>query len=142
MKIKFDENVSTRLVDAIAKLETDSAIELSSVPRDYGAGIADPAWMFRFRDEGGVAMVSGDHAILQKPVNLKAYTAAGLISIWPAAGWPELKRWGQSALLIRWWPLIKQKIQASSPGDRWRVPMAWTPTIEGFKALRDPRIDA
>jgi len=81
VKIKFDENVSTRLVDAIAILETDTAIKLTSVHRNYGEGIADPDWMFRFRDEGGIAMVSGDHAILQKPVNLKAYTEAGLISI-------------------------------------------------------------
>jgi hypothetical protein len=141
VKIKFDENVSTRLVDAISILETDTAIELTSVHRDYGEGIADPDWMFRFRDEGGIAMVSGDHAILQKPVNLKAYTEAGLISIWPSPGWPDLKRWGQSALMIRWWPLIKKKIAASSPGDRGRVPMIWTPTLEAFKPLRDPRVD-
>ena len=89
MKIKFDENVSTRLVDAITILETDTAIKLTSVHRDYGEGIADPDWMFRFRDEGGIAMVSGDHAILQEPVNLKAYTEAGLISIWPSPGWPD-----------------------------------------------------
>ena len=114
MKIKFDEECSTRLVNAISNLETDASIELTSVHRDYGEGIADPDWMFRFRDEGGRAMVSGDHAILQKPVNLKAYTEAGLISIWPSPGWPELKRWGQSALMIRWWPIIKKKIEESS----------------------------
>jgi hypothetical protein len=89
----------------------------------------------------GLAMVSGDHNILQKPVNLVAYTESGLISIWPPHGWPELKRWGQAALLLRWWPLIKQKIMGSSPGDRWRIPMQWTPGIESFKPIHDPRVD-
>lgn len=141
MKIKFDENISTRLVDAICALESDQGIEIGSVHRDYQSGITDPAWMFRFRDEGGTAMISGDHAILQKPINLKAYTESGLISIWPPPRWPELKRWGQPALMIRWWPLIKARITASSKGDRWQFPMIWTPSIDGFKALRDPRID-
>jgi hypothetical protein len=141
MKIKFDENISTRLVDAIRVLEPDHSIELGSVHRDYASGIADPAWMFKFRDEGGVAMISGDHAILQKPINLKAYTESGLISIWPPRGWPELRRWGQPAMMIRWWPLIKARILSSSAGDRWQFPMAWTPSIDAFKPLRDPRID-
>jgi hypothetical protein len=92
VKIKFDENISTRLVDAIIALETDRSVEIGSVLRDYGGGTSDPDWMFRFREDGGTAMISGDHNILRKPVDLAAYTASGLISIWPAAGWPELKR--------------------------------------------------
>lgn len=141
MKIKFDENMSPRLVDAILALETDKNIELGSVQRDYHEGIADPDWMFRFRDEGGVAMVSGDHAILQNPINLKAYTESGLISFWPPPGWPDLKRWGQSSLLIRWWPVIKLKIAPSATGDRWRIPLTWTASQDGLKALRDPRVE-
>ena len=92
MKIKFDENISVRLVQAIRRLENDTTIEISSVREDYGSGLEDPQWMFRFRDEGGLAMVSGDHNILQKPINLVAYTESGLVSIWPPPGWPRLKR--------------------------------------------------
>jgi PIN like domain len=141
VKIKFDENISIRLVDAIRRLEIDASIKLGSVLEDYGQGVADSQWMFQFKDEGGLAMISGDHNILQKPVNLVAYTESGLISIWPPHGWPELKRWGQAALLLRWWPVIKQKIVASSPGDRWRIPMQWTPSIEACKPIHDPRVD-
>src|SRR5271165_4684097 len=67
------------------------------------------AGSFRFRSDGGVAMVSGDHNILQKPVNLAAYTASGLVSVWPPTGWPELKRWGQAGFLLRWWPRAVQR---------------------------------
>jgi len=141
VKLKFDENISTRLVEAVRALESDPAIEIGSVLQEYGAGTSDPDWMFRFRDEGGVAMISGDHNILQMPVNLAAYTASGLISIWPPPGFPELKRFGQAAFIVRWWPVIKEKILASSPGDRWRLPMQWTPVVDAIKPIRDPRID-
>jgi hypothetical protein len=141
VKIKFDENVSPRLVAAIRALETDKAVELGSVLHDYGAGISNPDWMFRFRDEGGVAMISGDHNILQKRVNLAAYQASGLVSIWPPHGWPNLKKWGQAALLIRWWPAILRRIEASKSGDRWRFPMHWTPGVDAFTPVFDPRID-
>jgi hypothetical protein len=141
VKIKFDENISIRLVEAIRRLENDPNIEIGSVAEDYGNGSSDPDWMYRFRDEGGLAMISGDHNILQKPVNLVAYTDSGLISVWPDAGWPRLKRWGQSAIMVRWWPAIKAQIAASSAGDRWRFPMQWTPTTEAFKPINDPRVD-
>lgn len=141
MKLKFDENISPRLVDAVRRLETDTGIEIGSVREDYGSGTPDPDWMYRFRADGGTAMISGDHRILQKPVNLLAYTDSELISIWPSSGWPELRRWGQSALLIRWWPVIKARIKSSKPGDRWGLPMGWTPSEEAFRPLRDPRID-
>jgi hypothetical protein len=52
-----------------------------------------------------------------------------------------LKRFGQAAFIVRWWPVIKEKILASSPGDRWRLPMQWTPVIDAIKPIRDPRID-
>jgi hypothetical protein len=141
VKIKFDENISTRIVAAIRALESDRKIEIGSVLEDYGQGKADPEWMFRFRDEGGTAMISGDHNILQNPVNLAAYTASALISIWPPSGFPELKRFGQAAFLVRWWPVIKAKISASPAGSRWRIPLMWTPDIEKFVELRDPRMD-
>jgi PIN like domain len=141
VKVKFEENISTRIVGAIRVLESDRDVEIGSVREDYGQGRADPEWMFRLRDEGGTAMISGDHNILQDPVNLAAYTASGLISIWPPPGFPELRRFGQAAFLVRWWPAIKAKIVASPAGSRWRIPLAWTPGIEKFVELRDPRIN-
>jgi hypothetical protein len=52
-----------------------------------------------------------------------------------------LKRFGQAAFLIRWWPVIKTKIAVSTAGNRWRLPLTFTPSQEAFKAKRDPRID-
>ncbi|RVG20316.1 hypothetical protein [Sinorhizobium meliloti] len=140
MKIKFDENISRHIVDAIRCLETDKTVLVESVFEDYGAGTSDPDWMFKFREEGGVGMISGDHRILQDPVNLIPYTESGLVSIWPDTGWPVLKRFGQAALIARWWPCIKARIQESQAGQRWRLPMLWTPEVTKFKELKDPRL--
>lgn len=126
---------------ALRLLESDKEVDLGSVAVDYGEGHTDPAWMFRFRDEGGVAMISGDHNILQTPVNLAAYTESGLISFWPPSEWPRLKRFGQAAFVILWWPVIKLKIAASHPGDRWRIPMSFTPRVDVLAEIRDPRVD-
>ncbi|MER8452767.1 hypothetical protein NKG60_22735 [Mesorhizobium sp. M1428] len=141
MKIKFDANVSPKIVRAVRALEADSSIEIGSVHEDYQAGIADPDWMFKFSKAGGDAMISGDHNILQKPENLIAYIESGLVSIWPSPGWPDLKRFGQAALVIRWWITTKQRILTSQKGDRWRLPMNWTPGVEKFTPIKDPRFD-
>jgi hypothetical protein len=51
--------VIEKAAQAIRCLEEDTTIDISSVLEDYGNGLEDPAWMFRFRDEGGLSMVSG-----------------------------------------------------------------------------------
>lgn len=139
MKIRFDENISPRLVAAVRALEPDHLVEITHIRDQYQTGLPDPDWMFQFRDEGGTAMISGDHNILQTPVNLKAYTESGLISIWPPANWPQYKRFGQAALVIVWWPAIKARIERSVDGEQWRIPPQWTPGVDLFKPLQNPR---
>ncbi|MER8437758.1 hypothetical protein NKH36_22065 [Mesorhizobium sp. M1312] len=70
MKIKFDANISPKIVRAVRALEDDPPIEIGSVHEDYQAGVSDPDWMFKFSADGGAAMISGDHNILHKPENL------------------------------------------------------------------------
>ena len=141
MRIKLDANISKRIAAALRSLERDQAIQLGSVAEDYEEGISDPDWMFRFREQGGIAMISGDHNILQDPVNLIAYTESGLISIWPPSGYPKLKLFGQAAFWIRWWPAIKLRLQQSEAGSRWRIPLSWTASPDSFEPIQDPRID-
>ena len=49
----------------------------------HGSGATDPDWIRAFAAEGGTAIVSGDHDILQHWPNLIAYTESGLISFFP-----------------------------------------------------------
>jgi PIN like domain len=139
MKIIIDENISPSIIRALRELNKDPLISVLSVREGYGAGTADPDWMFRFKDEGGAAMISGDENILKKSVNLTAYIESGLVSVWPPSKWSDLKFWGQAALLVRWWPTICERVKVSESGDRYRIPLNWSPSIENLKPMRDPR---
>jgi hypothetical protein len=108
----------------------------------HGAGTSDPDWIKNFASEGGTAIVSGDHNILQHWPNLIAYTESGLISFFPPRDYEHLKAFGRAAFFLRWWPAIVEKTKLSSRGDRWRLPMNWTETDHNkMKVIKDPRID-
>jgi hypothetical protein len=105
-------------------------------------GGPDPDWIKKFASEGGTAIVSGDHNILQHWPNLIAYTESGLISFFPPKSYQALKGFGRAAFFIRWWPAIVERIKVSNPGDRWRLPMIWQSTDHlKMEAIKDPRID-
>jgi len=108
----------------------------------HGDGSLDPDWIKRFSDEGGTAIVSGDHNILQHWPNLIAYTESGLISFFPPSEYEHLKGFARAGFIIRWWPAIVEKIKVSKPGDRWRLPMIWANADHNkMISIKDPRVD-
>jgi hypothetical protein len=108
----------------------------------HGDGSIDPDWIRNFAIDGGTAIVSGDHKILQHWPNLIAYTESGLVSFFPPHEFEKLRAFGKAAFLIRWWPAIVEKIKVSKPGDRWRLPMVWQSTDHmKMQSIRDPRVD-
>lgn len=141
LKIRLDENVANRVARAVMIItENRAGYEVSYVK--HGDGGIDPDWIKKFADEGGTAIVSGDHKILQHWPNLIAYTESGLMSFFPPYEFKALGGFAKAAFYIRWWPAIVEKIKISSPGDRWRLPMIWTATEHTrMVAIKDPRID-
>jgi len=142
LKIRLDESVSQRVALAVIAITSNrSGYEVSWVRQHHGPQTADPTWIQTFAAEDGTAIVSGDPNILQNWPDLIAYTASGLISFFPPTAYQNLKGYGRAALLVRWWPAIIEKIKCSERGDRWRIPMTWTPDVTKFEAIKDPRID-
>ncbi|MFZ0496691.1 MAG: hypothetical protein WBE80_13125 [Methylocella sp.] len=141
MKIKLDECISNRVALAIMQVTANrQGYEVSFVR--HGHGGTDPDWIRAFAAEGGTAIVSGDHDILQHWPNLIAYTESGLVSFFPPKAYQHLSGFGRAAFIIRWWPAIIEKIKISQTGDRWRIPINWM-QIDHMKMepLKDPRID-
>jgi hypothetical protein len=141
IKIRLDENVANRIARAVMAI-TDhrEGYEVSYVK--HGDGSIDPDWIKRFAAEGGTAIVSGDLRILQHWPNLIAYTESGLISFFPPSEFKVFGGFAKAAFYLRWWPAIVEKINVSSPGDRWRLPMMWATTHHmKMEAIKDPRID-
>jgi hypothetical protein len=125
LKIRLDENISKRV--ALAVLAVAGNREGYEVSHVAPSG-PDPDWLKKFSADGGTAIVSGDHNILQHWPNLIAYTESGLISFFPPSEYEHMKGFGRAAFLIRWWPAIVEKIKVSKLGDRWRLPMIWQPS--------------
>lgn len=113
----------------IAITANREGFEVSHVLDVHDKGIDDVDWITRFSDEGGTAIISGDNNILKNWPNLIAYKESGLIGFFPPPKFSGLTGYAKAALLIRWWPVIVEKIKLSSLGDTWRVPMYWTPNI-------------
>lgn len=142
MKIRLDESVSQKVAQAIIAIAANrEGYEVSWVRQVHGPKTKDPNWIRAFANEDGTAIVSGDPNILQNWPDLVAYTESGLISFFPPPAFAKLKGFGRASLIIRWWPAIVEKIKLSQRGDRWRIPMTWTPDVTKFEALKDPRID-
>ncbi|GEM_PF-3647870 len=125
----------------MAIAENREGFEVSYVR--HGSGTPDQDWIKKFADEGGTAIVSGDYAILQDHwPNLIAYTDLGLISFFPPKAFQKMRAFSRAAFIIVWWPAIIEKIKISKPGDRWRLPLAWTQIDHNkMEAIKDPRID-
>lgn len=87
----------------------------------------------------GTAIICGDGNIRQNPVDLIAYIESGLIGFWVPPRYDDLKGYGQAALILRWFPTIVEKIKACSRSECWQIPFLWTPDMNGFKNLKDPR---
>ena len=141
LKIRLDENIANRIAIAVMAIaENREGFDVSYVR--HGAGTPDPDWVKKFADEGGTAIVSGDHDILQHWPNLIAYTESGLISFFPPKAFQAMRAFTRAAFIIRWWPAIVEKIKVSKPGDRWRLPLIWTQTDHTkMEAIKDPRVD-
>jgi hypothetical protein len=94
----------------------------------------------KFASEDGTIIVSGDYNILQNWPDLVAYTESGLISFFPPPAFGKMYGPGRAAFIIRWWPAIIEKAKISARGDRWRLPMLWTPDITKIEPISDPRL--
>lgn len=116
--------------------------EVSYVRKDNPAGTEDPNWLKTFAAQGGTAIVSGDHDILQHWPNLVAYAESGLIAFFPPTEFGRMHGYGRAAFLIRWWPAIIEKMKAVESGTAWRMAMSWTPNHVNFHEIKDPRIEA
>jgi PIN like domain len=141
LKIRLDECIANRVALAvIAITDNREGYEVSFIR--HGEGSPDPDWIRKFALDGGTAIVSGDHNILQHWPNLVAYTESGLISFFPPSEYEHLRGFARAAFIIRWWPAIIEKVKRSARGDRWRLPMVWHSTDHTkMKPIKDPRID-
>lgn len=140
MKIRLDENVSHRVADALlAYLANRTGFEVSHCTYS-NPGDSDPSWLRGFAADDGDVIISGDAQILQHWPDLVAYTESGLISFFPPTAFGKMKGYSRAAFILLWWPAMIEKAKISQRGDRWRLPMSWTPDHTKIETIDDPRL--
>jgi hypothetical protein len=122
--IRFDECLSYRIVDAIRAMGHPPEFDVEH-PNDRGqSGMLDVDWIPEFAARGGRCVVSGDPKMRGRIAERAALQAAGFTAIFPPRkGWyDDLRRYGQAAYLLRWFPTIMH-VAANEPlGDHFRLP--------------------
>lgn len=126
--IRFDENISYRIPDALRALRLPPDIVVESSSEAGEQGMADIDWITAFAARGGKCVVSGDERMRDRPPERAALESAGLVAIFPPEGrfWSALGIMGQAAFLIRWFPVIAELARTARPGSHFRLPGAWT----------------
>jgi hypothetical protein len=139
--IRFDENISRRIPDALRQLRLPEDVEIETAFEARAVGQADVDWLADFALREGSCIVSGDERMRDRPAERAALQAAGIVAVFPPEGrfWTPLRLYGQAAFLIRWFPIIVRLAQDSEPGEHFRLPSSWTLDIESVRKL--PRLD-
>jgi hypothetical protein len=125
LKIRADEHVSFRIVQAVQLLCLRPGWELSHVRDEHAARTADETWLPKFAADGGRAILTADANILKRPHQLVALEKTGLISIVLSKHWQHAKRHEQAAHIIYWWPRIQHAIEGAAAGDCFPIPFVF-----------------
>ena len=136
--IRFDEDISYRIPNALAALLPPDEFTLESAATRNERGLKDIDWIAEFKARGGVLLVSGDERMRDRPFEREALSVSGLIAVFPPESrfWNALKLFGQAAFLIRWFPAIIELARRAEPGEHFRLPASFTTDPDRILTLR------
>jgi hypothetical protein len=139
--IRFDENISRRIPDALRQLRLPEGVEVESAFEVDALGQADVDWLADFARRGGSCVISGDERMRDRPAERAALQDAGVVAVFPPEGrfWTPLRLYGQAAFLIRWFPTIVTLTEEAAVGAHFRLPPSWTVDVGSVRHL--PRLD-
>jgi hypothetical protein len=122
LKIRADEHVTFRLVQALQSLNLKQGLELSHVRDVHPARTSDETWLPAFAADGGKAILSGDAAMLKRPHQIVAVQDSGLICFILSQRWTKARLHQQMANILWQWPKIEVALKNAGPGDCFPVP--------------------
>lgn len=146
-RIRFDENLSPRIVAAIREMGLPSGVEIGH-PNEQGLnGAADVDWLRAFKAGGGRCIVTGDPKMRGRINERMALQASGLIAIFPPrkGKWYEsLGRYGQAAYWFRWLPEIMRLASEAEEGEHFQLPPTFDldpGKVQRLRPLRGPDLE-
>lgn len=134
MKVRADEHVAPKIVQALRVVALSSGWELTGVREFHAARTLDETWLPRFASEGGRAIITADANMLKRPHLIAAVQRSGLCGLILPSAWAHARRNVQAASLIRFWPEIEAIFTAAQPGEFWRLPTSlYSGSLEKLK---------
>lgn len=123
LKVRFDENISPRLVKALNVVgAVDFEVDISHLRDVKHLGSADEVWLRAFHRDGGCAIISADSDFHKVPGQIIALIECGMTGIFLPKRCHSMKMHQKVGYLMYWWPKIIERI-ATSPGAKvWELP--------------------
>lgn len=142
IRIRLDENLSHKIAQALRALGLPSDVKIESPHEQGEAGLDDVSWIETFSRRGGRCVLSGDGMMRYREPERAALEAGGLIAIYVPvpAFWRPLRKLGQAALIVRWYPVIEELARTGTPGTHFRIPTSWSPDLSKLRPM--PRVVA
>jgi hypothetical protein len=115
VKVLLDNNLPPSFATALNALSEREGYGSVHHLRDFfDPRITDVDWITELGNDRGWTAVTGDTRIRNRPHELAAFRAAGLVLVALSPSWSKLRFWDKAVLLIRCWPNIHQAA-ASAP---------------------------
>jgi hypothetical protein len=122
VKIRADEHVAPKIVQALRIIALSTGWELTGVREFHAARTMDETWLPRFAAEGGRAIITADAHMLRRPHQIAAIQQSGVCGVILPPVWAQAKRNIQAASLIYFWPEIEATLTDAQSGEFWRLP--------------------
>jgi len=136
MKVAIDADIPKKAVKALSVVYGSNELTFVWIPELVPPRTADALWADKFRQEGGRVTISADKNIAKHPHQILAFQQNKMISFFMKPPWSSQRMHFKAAHLIYWWPAIYRKIEESSLGDVWEVPMLFS--NRDMKSLKIP----
>lgn len=118
MKIRADEHISLKIVQALRVISPSLESALSHVSEKGQAGKSDVSWAKDFSESGGTAVLTSDKGFT-KGQQRKAIEATGLQVVLLPEKWAWSTAYYQAAFILFWWSKIEKAISEGTNSDIW-----------------------
>lgn len=125
MKIRADEHVSPKIVEAIRDIALSEDHAISSVIEVHDDGASDVHWITKFASEGGEAILTADKDFIRRDAQVNAIFNTGLRVILLPKKWGNSSGAMQAAFMLQWWKRIEVALEDMKPREcltpRWNI---------------------
>jgi hypothetical protein len=118
MKIRADEHVSPKIVNALRVISPGLENALSHVIEMGQSGHPDVSWAKAFSADGGTAILTSDKGFTKGPQR-KAIEGTGLQVVLLPEKWAFSTVYYQAAFILFWWSKIEKTVSTGKKSDIW-----------------------